>query len=358
MRARAGVLAHECVGAGLFRQLPVHVATIAAIAVNVTLAVEPGEPSKTSIASAARRALAAHDYDPTVRNPDWLAEHFLGPRERAILAGDPALDALNMDYRDGVKVQPTVVGQQLIRTRYIDEALQRAVRGGTNQLVILGAGFDSRAYRMRDLLKDVTVFEVDYGPTQEYKKQRVREILGSLPSNVVYVPIDFTREKLNDVLTKAGYRNNRLTFFVWEGVTYYIPEEAVRDTLRFVSTAARGSAVVFDAKRKSFIDWVKTNIDHPERVPEAARPVLAQQKKYVAWQEGWIFGFPDGQEREFLRSEGLELTDLLTQDGPEARRRYLTRQDGSIAFPVPPPIPDVAAPSQVGYVLEATVPRR
>lgn len=302
------------------------------------------------------RALAAHDYDPTVRNPDWLAEQFLGPAERRILAEESMIKALDMDYREGSRIESGVVGVVLVRTRYIDEALKRAVRGKATQVVILGAGFDSRAYRMRDLLKNATIFEVDYGPTQEYKKRRVVEVLGSLPSNVVYTPIDFSRETLSDVLAKSGYSKDKVTLFIWEGVVHYIPEQAVRETLRFVSQSAPDSTIVFDAKRKSFIEWVKANIDNPGRAPASGRDDLAQQRKIADWKEPQIFGIPDGQEKEFLHSTGLELVDLLPQNGPEARRRYLTRRDGSIAFPIPPPNP--AVPSFAGYMVEAAVRRR
>src|SRR5262249_7883176 len=140
------------------------------------------------------------------------------------------------DYRDAIRQQSRVVGQHLIRTRFLDERLQNAVSAGATQVVILGAGYDSRAYRMKQLLNAIRVFEVDFGPTQEYKKLRLQEILGCLPANVTYVPIDFTRENLPNVLAKAGYRSDRKTIFLWEGVTYYIPEEAVRSTLRFVAT--------------------------------------------------------------------------------------------------------------------------
>src|SRR5215831_12997744 len=173
-----------------------------------------------------------------------------------------------------------------IRTRFTDERLQWAVSGGVAQVAILGAGYDSRAYCMRELLKDVRVFEVDYGPTQEYKKLRVLEIFGCLPPNVTYVSIDFTREKLGDVLVMAGYRSDRMTFFIWEGVTQYIPEDATRNTLRFVATqSAPGSSIVLDGKRKSFIDWVKANITSPEKVPQALRPTLALQKSLVDFGE-------------------------------------------------------------------------
>lgn len=345
----------------IMKRLPFRIVAILPFLVNEAQAVEPGKPSRTSISSAARRALAARDYDPSVRNPDWLAEQFLGPEERAILAGDPALKALDTDYREAQKVQAAVVGQHLIRTRYFDERLQHALNGAATQLVILGAGFDSRAYRMRQLLKNLKVFEVDYGPTQEYKKLRVQEILGALPTNVVYASIDFTRENLSDVLIKAGYRSDRVTFFIWEGVTMYIPEEAVRSTLRFVAAeSAPGSSIVFDAKSKSFIDWVAANLAAPEKVSPVLRPILAQHKKYAEWGEPWIFGLPEGNEKEFLKSEGLEIVELLPMAGSEARRRYLTRRDGSIAFPVTEPDASAAAsaPSQVGFVLEAMVPRR
>jgi methyltransferase (TIGR00027 family) len=344
-------------GAALAKRIPFQVAAMLAIlAVNAAVAVEPGQPSKTSIMAAARRALAAHDYDPTVRNPDWLAERFLGPLERKILANDPSITALSMDYRDAQKLQPESVGMQLIRTRFIDERLERAVQGSAVQVVVLGAGFDSRAYRLRNLLRDVRVFEVDYGPTQAYKKLRIQEIFGSLPKNVTYVPIDFTRQKLSKELAKAGYAKGRKTFFIWEGVTYYIPEEAIRETLRYVSETAPGSAIVFDAKKKSFVDWVKANMESPDRVAEALRPVLAQQKKYMEWGEPWIFGFPDGKEDEFLQSVGLELSELLPQDGDEVKRRYQTRRDGTLAFPILPVQPGV--PTSAAAMVEAVVPPR
>jgi O-methyltransferase involved in polyketide biosynthesis len=141
----------------------------------------------------------------------------------------------------------------------------------------------------------------------------------------------------------------------------YIREEAVRSTLRFVATkSASGSAIVLDGKNKSFIDWVEANLASPERVPAVMRPTLALQKKFADWGEPWIFGFPDGQEREFFKSLGLDIGELLPQDGPEARRRYLTRRDGSVAFPVTAPGASLgaSAPSPIGWVAEATVPKR
>ena len=101
-----------------------------------------------------------------------------------------------------------------------------------------------------------------------------------------------------------------VTFFHMGGVTYYIPEEAIRSTLRFVATeSAPGSSIVLDGKSKSFIDWVKANIASPEKVPQVMRPTLAIQKRYVDWGEPWIFGFPDGWERSFSRASDSTLAN-------------------------------------------------
>jgi methyltransferase (TIGR00027 family) len=143
----------------------------------------------------------------------------------------------------------------MVRTRYIDEHLEAALRAGATQVVILGAGFDSRAYRFVKLLNGAKVIEVDYGPTQEYKRRRVLEVLGHVPSNLTYAPIDFTRERLSDVLFSSGYRAAEKTFFIWEGVTMYLPEQGVRETLQFVAgQSAPGSSIVFDFMSKSFVD--------------------------------------------------------------------------------------------------------
>ena len=314
------------------------------------LAVEPGLPSKTAVMTTAARAIGTYDPDPSVRNPDWLAEHFLGPTERRLLDGTPWLNGLAQDYRELSRIPEVepVVRYLLVRTKFIDERLIRAVEGGATQVIVLGAGFDSRAYRLREVLKGVRFIEVDFGPTQEYKKRRVRDVLGCLPENVTYVPIDFTREKLEDVLQRTGYRPDQRSFFIWEGVTFYLPEEAVRGTLRYVSTkSAPGSSIVADFVKKSVIDDIgKGAID---AAPVIMQAVLVQARRAAAFGEPWQFGIPDDHEREFLHNLGLELRELLAPAGAEAVRRYRTRRDGSVMGGVP------ASDYSVAVLLEAGV---
>jgi methyltransferase (TIGR00027 family) len=311
-------------------------------------AIEPEKPSKTAIWVLAGRALGTHDPDPSVRNPDWLAEHFLGPDERAQIPDHPVILALDQDYREAMK-GPEVgpfVRLQTVRTKFIDEHLLKAVSGGATQVVNLGAGFDSRAYRFRQALSKTRVFEVDYGPTQEYKRRRAATIIGPPPANLIYVPIDFTREKLADVLRKAGYRRDRRTFFIWEGVTMYIPREAVLDTLRYIAqNSPAGSAVAFDYYTQSLFD----------ELPKVQPIWLSQFALMKEWGEPWIFGVPDGTDREFVKSAGLDLTETISPSAPETAKRYLTRKNGTLMGDAAPFGQPPLGPGRYTYIFAVAI---
>src|SRR5262245_52397139 len=103
LRLRYNEVPHIYASTRRFMRLQMCVASMAALLISQAEAVEVGKPSKTSIGSTAARALAARDYDPSVRNSDWLAEAFLGPTEREILADDPAIKKLELDYREAIK---------------------------------------------------------------------------------------------------------------------------------------------------------------------------------------------------------------------------------------------------------------
>src|SRR5262249_25031582 len=120
----------------------------------------PGQPSRTSIVVAALRAFGAREPDPAARNPDSLAERLISPADLQLITQHPIEQALRDDYEKGRRKQE-VAGMSnlmLIRTRFIDEQLQRAIADGAAQVVILGAGFDTRAYRFADLLRNKKVF--------------------------------------------------------------------------------------------------------------------------------------------------------------------------------------------------------
>src|SRR6478752_2618421 len=116
----------------------------------------PGQPSRTSIVVAALRAFGASEPDARVRNPDWLAEKLVTSADLDLIAEHPISQALRGDYQKG-RQNREVAGMSnlmLVRTRFVDEQVQRAIKEGATQVVILGAGFDTRAYRFAEDLKD------------------------------------------------------------------------------------------------------------------------------------------------------------------------------------------------------------
>jgi len=319
---------------------------------------DSGLPSRTSIWAAASRALGARDPDPTVRNPDWLAEHVIGPSERELLAEQRVVQALDQDYTEALSNMEAAGPARtlLVRTRFVEGKLEQAIRSGARQVVILGAGFDTRAYRLTELLRDVRVFEVDRPATQEYKRRRIQElipgIIATLPANLTYTPFDFLHEKPGDALLRTGYDAAQRTFFIWEGVTMYLPEDVTRETFRWIAShSPPGSSVVFDYVFSKVIPMLAN-------VPVGKIPDGPPKEAFLRWKrllenEPWLGGLPEGDESDYLKSVGLEVREILAMNGPEAEKRYLTRADGSVFGALPA---TAVAQPQMYWLAEATVP--
>jgi methyltransferase (TIGR00027 family) len=256
-------------------------------------------PSRTALTVALCRALGARDPNPHTRNPDSLAEGFFGPAERRLLDGIPLLAAFDAPWEAGIgSGDQALVYSALIhnlRTRHCDAVLVDAVREGAGQVVILGAGLDTRAYRFRELLAAARVFEVDFPTTQQYKRERVREAIGEPPANLTYVSIDFASQTLEDVLPRAGFEPGRRTFFLWEGVSVYLPEQTVRGMLRYVATnAGPGGGILFD-----YFDSRLARGEHDDSI------LRQYVNAFAAWGEVIAFGIPDLEIQGFVSGCGL-----------------------------------------------------
>ena len=139
------------------------------------------------------------------------------------------------------------MGFLAVRKRHIDEYLKTQIEAGIQQLVILGAGYDARAYRFDALKNGIKVFEVDHPASQKDKLKKLTKIFGQIPEHVTYVAIDFNEQELANRLFECGYSKDLKTLFIWQGVTQYLTPAAVDDTLRFITENSRkGSAVIFD----------------------------------------------------------------------------------------------------------------
>lgn len=284
--------------------------------------------SKTAIWVAAGRAVGAREPDRHARNPDYLAEQLLGDPSKLGL-DHPVVHALRLNYDEALQDSEVVntVRSMTVRTRFIDEALEREIDSGATQLVILGAGYDSHAYRFQDRLASALIFEVDRPAMQALKRQRVNEVLGGPPSNLTYVGTDFQDEDLVGVLNRHGYDQSRRTFFIMEGVSMYLSEVSLKETLRFAAVHAPGSAIVFDFVYGTLIDLLN-QIDL-NKIPPPAKQVFKRFQDTTRG-EPWVFGFPLDGEREYLAGLGLKLREVLPIGGDESIRRYLTRADGSV----------------------------
>lgn len=134
-----------------------------------------------------------------------------------------------------------------LRTRYGDDHIKKCAAEGVQQVVILGAGYDSRALRLEELM-EIRVFEVDEPETIADKKEKVQEIVGWLPGQVAYVAIDFVKETLEDLkkkLKEQGYDPDKKTLFVMEGLVAHIGEAAVDELLRFITSfSGKGSSML------------------------------------------------------------------------------------------------------------------
>jgi methyltransferase (TIGR00027 family) len=306
--------------------------------------------SRTSVWAALARAFGAREPDPHVRNPDFLAERLIGAEERSLLGSHPLAQAMLQPYEEAAGQMEAMSSARILiaRTHFIDDRLATAIHDGASQVVILGAGFDTRAYRLTELLATARVFEVDHPATQSHKVQRAQEAIGTPPANLSYVAVDFRHDDLGVRLQSAGYHRGEKTFFIWEGVTMYLPAESVHATLRWiVANSAPGSAVVFDYTYAAAIQFIANWEKYP--LTPQMKQGMERFKQLMAG-EPWIFGVPDRAEEEFLRSFGLKLRTVMGMNSEEAVRNYLTRADGSIFGQMP------ATERQGYFILDAVIP--
>lgn len=152
-------------------------------------------------------------------------------------------------YRFPFEGEPQMPQEPAARTTFFDAALTRHLKD-MKQLVILGAGWDTRAYRMPE---EIRCFEIDAPETQQAKRQMLKKA-GLDTTRITFVPADFMTEDWLEKLVHAGFEPDKPSFFLWEGVTMYLDREAVESTLRKIASTASGSVVAFDYFNAHVID--------------------------------------------------------------------------------------------------------
>ena len=204
---------------------------------------------------------------------------------------------------------PGALSSGIARTKYIDDLLYQTIRDGAKQVIILGAGFDTRALRL-GFLDSVPVIEIDHPDTAKFKIGKLKEALGQLPQNVSYFQTDFNKESLEELANAHRLNCNIPTTIIWEGVTNYLTEQAVDKTLEFVKKLAVGSYIIF-----TYID--KLVLDHPESFIGAEK-VFENLKKN---EECWTLGFKPEELSGYLARFHLVLLEDL--GAAEYRNKYM-----------------------------------
>jgi len=200
-----------------------------------------------------------------------------------------------------------IYGVQVCRTRFIDDAVQSALSQGIEQLMILGAGFDTRPYRLAGI-SSVKVLEIDLPSVQEAKKKRLQKHFGRLPEYVTFIPIDFDTQSLEASLTGTAFDLSRPVVYIWEGVTQYLSEEAVRQALTFIGTSAPGSMLLFTYVLKSVIE-------RRSNLPGAGKVMDTVAKQNAPWR----FGLEPSEVAGFLKPFHLNLLEDVGNADYQAR---------------------------------------
>jgi len=264
----------------------------------------------TAEGACALRAAGSTLRDPELRNPDYLAASFIAPGLKATaFVKVPVLRSLAPRVFE--TILPGSLWFELARTHHMDDVLLAEVSDGATQVVFLGAGLDSRSYRLREQLAGAALFEVDHPVTAAVKRERLEAIFGSIPEHVRYVHVDFNTEDLGERLASHAFDPAARTIVLWSGVTPYLEPEGVAESLRwFASGTGAGSAICFDYLWKEMLDG-----------DDSFHGAAQLRKRVAAGGEPFKFGIPRGATREFVKGYGLKLEEDL---GPEdAQERLL-----------------------------------
>ena len=214
----------------------------------------------------------------------------------------------------------------LCRATYTEQALKTAVLTGTEQYVILGAGLDTFAFREKEFLSKHKVFEVDHPLTQSDKLERIARAGWTIPDNLTFVPVDFTKDSLTERLIAAGFDTKAKSFFSWLGVTYYLSAEAIGKTLTELSSlCADGSTLVFDYPDENFFEAPEKRVQNTIMMAKAGGEPMQSAFSY-------------SELEKLLEKHGFLIYELLT---PDDIQRNIIDKTGA----------DMKAFEHVGYCL-------
>jgi methyltransferase (TIGR00027 family) len=291
---------------------------------------ENNKASMTALVSAFGRAYHALYDQPKIFNDD-LARRLISDEEFAQISASMAAGI--QFFNPGAEINDPelalrwVVHHQLAptplaRASYCEKMVSNAFMTGTRQYVILGAGFDTFAYRSRDVLKRMSIYEVDHPATQALKLSRIKQMGWEKLEGLYYVPVDFRVDNFAEkMLEEYTFDPNARSIFSWLGVTYYLSKAQILKTLKdIVSIAPRGSSIIFDYADQDLFD--------PERTSPRVQKMVAMA---AATGEPMLSGFSYRELEKLLEEVGLLIYEHLAPAEIE-KEFFAARSDDYHAF--------------------------
>lgn len=192
---------------------------------------------------------------------------------------------------------PGAMSSGIARTRYIDDLLEKTVQQGIQQVIILGAGFDTRALRL-PFLQSIPVIEIDHPNTSRKKLHTLQKHLRRLPEHVRYWQLDFNTDSLDALALRKQLNCSIPTTIIWEGVTNYLTEPAIHNTFSFAEKFVSGSFIIFTYVHRQVLEE-----------PEAffGAPGLLQDLANI--EEKWTFGFKPEELSGYLQQFRFSLLE-------------------------------------------------
>ena len=282
--------------------------------------------SITALMSAFGRAFHAENEEHPVF-ADYLAKNLMTEEEYAAVQGyilggaqffEPEIDPAEQTTKELLRklINMHIAPSPLCRAAYTEKALKTAVLTGTKQYVILGAGLDTFAFREPEFLSKYRVFEVDHPLTQADKLERIARAGWTVPDNLAFVPVDFTKDSLTERLIAAGFDPSVKSFFSWLGVTYYLSAEAIDTMLSALSSlCADGSTLVFDYPDENFFNAPEKRVQNTMMMAKAGGEPMQSAFSY-------------SELEKLLEAHGFLIYELLTPD--DIQRDVIDRAEADL----------------------------
>ena len=268
--------------------------------------------SITALMSSFGRAFHTENEDHPVFT-DHLVKNLIKAEEYAAVQGyilggtkffEPEIDRTAWEPKELLRrlVNVHIAPSPLCRAAYTEQALKAAVLNGAKQYVMLGAGMDTFAFRETEFLSKYRVFEVDHPLTQADKLERITRADWTIPANLTFVPVDFTKDSLAEWLIAAGFDPSVKSFFSWLGVTYYLSAEAIDTMLSALSgLCTDDSTLVFDYPDENFFDAPEKRVQNTIMMAKAGDEPMKTAFSY-------------GELEMLLHKHGFLIYELLTPD--------------------------------------------